>query len=150
MGAKVRIGTKLSVVAGLAVVLVAGLVANEQLSNAMLRDSKRAADREQALIRDITAAEASLGRMQLAAREIRHAVTPEALNNASAAMAAQANGSRQNLERAIGQATRADDREQLARVKTLVEAYRAVAAELGTAALADVRFSNERAKITEE
>ena len=135
MTVKVRIGTKLSIIAGLAVVLVAGMVVNEQLSNGTLLDSKLAADREQALIRDIAGAEASLGRMQLAVREMRYAVTPQALDNASAAVTAQANGGRQSLERAIDRVTRADDKARLARVKDLVEAYRGVANELGNAAL---------------
>src|SRR5207248_1973574 len=150
MTVKVRIGTKLSIIAGLAVVLVAGMVVNEQLSNGTLLDSKLAADREQALIRDIAGAEASLGRMQLAVREMRYAVTPQALDNASAAVTAQANGGRQSLERAIDRVTRADDKARLARVKDLVEAYRGVANELGNAALADVNLSRERARITEE
>src|SRR5437016_6009209 len=121
---KVRIGTKLGATAGLGVVLVIGMMVNEQLSSALLFDSKRAADLEQAVIKDVTAAGTSLRRMQLAVRDIGLAVTQDEIKRANDAARAEATSGLQALDQGIERVARAGDKERLGRVATLVESYR--------------------------
>jgi methyl-accepting chemotaxis protein len=147
---KLRIGTKLAVTAGLAVLLVLGMMANEQLTSVTLYDSKAAADREQSLIRDVGAAENALARMQLAVRDMRHAASAADLEKARERMRAQAAAGTQALDEAIGRASRQEDKDRLAKIKGLVQSYRGAAEELGIAGLSEMRFAKTRAELTEE
>ncbi len=147
---KLRIGTKLGITAGLAVLLVAGMVANEQLSGAMLLDSKVAADGEQALIREVTAAEIALRGMQLAVRDMRLAASADDLNKGRDRMRVQARAGSQALDRAVALTSRADEKDRLGKVRGLADAYRGAAEELGRAVLSDLRYARDRAQVTED
>jgi len=142
------IRTKLAVTAGLAVILVAGMMANERRGSAILSDSKAAADREQALISEVRAAEAALWRMQLAVRDMRLAASADELDTARERMLAQSKAGAAGLERAIGRTTRADQKERLTKVKGLVDAYRGAAEE--PAASSGIRSPRERGRASDD
>jgi methyl-accepting chemotaxis protein len=142
--------TKLAVTAGLAAILVGGMMVNERLGSAMLSDSKAAADREQALIGEVGAAEAALLRVQIAARDMRLAASADELDAARERMRAQSRAGAQQLERAIGQTARADQKERLTKVRSLVDGYRSGAEELGMAASPDTRVSRERGRAADD
>jgi methyl-accepting chemotaxis protein len=149
MSFRLRIRTKLAITAGLAVILVLGMLANEQRGSNMLFASKAATDREHGLIRDVRAAQAALQRMQLAVRDMRLAMSADVLDKAREQMLAQAKAGSEGLQRAIGLTVRADQKERLTKVDGLVNSYRGAAEELGMAAAADLMFVKDRGGVTE-
>jgi methyl-accepting chemotaxis protein len=146
---RLRIRTKLAITAGLAVILVLGMLANEQLGSRMLFASKAATDREHMLIRDVRAAQAALQRMQLAVRDMRLSMSPDVLDKAREQMLAQAKAGSEGLQRAIAKTVRADQKERLTKVDGLVNSYRGAAEELGMAATADMMFVKDRGGVSD-
>src|SRR5258708_34455264 len=71
----IRIGTKLAVTVGIGVVLVAGMIVNQQLSNTSVARQIELARDEQFVISDLLSASVALQRMQVGTREIRLAIS---------------------------------------------------------------------------
>lgn len=81
---KIRIGTKLAITVGIGVVLVAGMIVNQQLSNISIAQQTELARDEQFVIADLLSASVALQRMQVGAREIRLAITEQEADQALA------------------------------------------------------------------
>jgi methyl-accepting chemotaxis protein len=124
---KFRIGTKLGLSAGLGVLLVAAMMISQQMSgSAIVAGSARVA-RQSNLVENVIEAKASLRGMVVAGRDIRLAQSSEALK-------AAANGLEERHKAAIGfvdaglaLTTRAETRERLTKIKSLIEDYWAAA-----------------------
>jgi methyl-accepting chemotaxis protein len=80
------IGRRLAASAVLSVGLVAGLLANQLLSNTEIREAKAAAGQATAAVEAIRAAEIALGRVSLLERDIRLAVSSADLDRLDAAL----------------------------------------------------------------
>jgi methyl-accepting chemotaxis protein len=80
----IRIGTKLAITVGIGVVLVAGMIVNQQLSNTSVARQTKLARDEQFVIADLLSASVALQRMQVGAREIRLAISEREADQALA------------------------------------------------------------------
>jgi len=84
-----RIGSKLAVTSGLAILLVAATVAAQMTGNAAVRRANEASNAQQTVVRDAVDAKASIRGMQVGVRDIRLATASEQLKKASDYLAAQ-------------------------------------------------------------
>lgn len=78
-----RIGTKIAISSGVALVLVGAIVTSQMLSDARVQKLKDDVDREEVIVVDIIDAKASVRGMQVAVRDIRLASTPERMKAAT-------------------------------------------------------------------
>ena len=74
---KFRIGTKLAISAGLGIVLVAGMILNQQLSGSSVEQSIAKATAQQSVVQAASDVLVDVQRSQLAVRDIRLAKSPE-------------------------------------------------------------------------
>jgi len=91
----IRIGTKLAITVGIGVVLVAGMVVNQQLSNTRVARQTELARNESFVIAELLSASVALQRMQIGAREIRLAISEREADQALA-------GLRESMGNAVG------------------------------------------------
>jgi methyl-accepting chemotaxis protein len=126
----IRIGTKLAVTVGIGVVLVAGMMLNQQLSNASLAQQAELERNEQFVTADMLRGGVALQRMQIGTREIRLSISEREADEALAAL-------RENMGNAVSYLLSAaqlcGDTDNCARFEKLVklaEAYAAAAAEM--------------------
>jgi methyl-accepting chemotaxis protein len=126
----IRIGTKLAITVGIGVVLVAGMVANQQISNASVARHAELERNEQFVTADMLRASVDLQRMQTGTREIRLSISEREADQALA-------GLRDSMSKAIGYLMAAvqlcGNTENCARfdkLVTLAKAYAANAAEM--------------------
>ncbi len=71
----IRIGTKLAITVGIGVVLVGGMVANQQLGNSAVAEQAELERADQFVTADILRAGVALQRMQTDTRKIRLAIS---------------------------------------------------------------------------
>ena len=129
----IRIGTKLAITVGIGVVLVAGMIVNQELSNASVVRQAELVRNEQLVTADLLNASVALQRMQVGTREIRLAISEREADQALA-------GSRESMGNAVSylQAAvqlcgqHAANCERLENLVTLAKDYAAVAAEMTT------------------
>ena len=81
-GARFRIGAKLAVSAGCGVVLVAGMLAAQQIGDRAVATQHAAADDQQAATVNILLAAGHLRMMQIQMREVRLSITPTEMDQA--------------------------------------------------------------------
>ena len=125
----VRIGTKLAITVGIGVVLVAGMIVNQQLSNiSVARQTERARD-EQFVIADLLSASVALQRMQVGAREIRLAISEREADDALAGLRESMSNAVSYIQAAI-QLCSNENCEQLESLVKLAKDYAAGAAEM--------------------
>jgi hypothetical protein len=82
----IRIGTKLAITVGIGVVLVAGMIVNQQLSNTSVARQTELARDEQFAIAYLLSASVALQRMQVGTREIRLAISEREADQALAGL----------------------------------------------------------------
>ena len=70
---KIRIGTKLGLSLGISVVLVAGMIASEQINSNFVEGLVAAADKQQAIVNESTKTEVLIQKAQIAGRDLRMA-----------------------------------------------------------------------------
>jgi methyl-accepting chemotaxis protein len=129
-----RIRTKLALWAGLAVLLVAGMLAEQEIGNhwaGRLRVS--ANSRQSAVIAALMAAK-HIGGAQVEMREMRLAIAPSDVDRALARLSDEAAAALHQIETAMSFSEEAADREWLERLSELTKQYVAVSTELAAAA----------------
>jgi len=128
------IRTRLAVWAGIGVVMVAGMLMEQQYGDYSASLQRRAADNRQLAAFEALRAADNVRSMQIETREIRLAIAPSevdrALNRLKAADAAAAG----HLEAALAITHETADRERLDRLAALVKDYVGVVTELAAAA----------------
>src|ERR1039458_4281579 len=82
----IRIGTKLAVTVGIGVVLVAGMMLNQQVSNASLAQQAELERNEQFVTADMLRGGVALQRMQIGTREIRLSISEREADEALATL----------------------------------------------------------------
>ncbi|HEY1475862.1 MAG TPA: methyl-accepting chemotaxis protein [Pseudolabrys sp.] len=127
---QVRIGTKLAITVGIGVLLVAGMIANQQFSNASVARHAELERNEQFVTADMLRASVALQRMQTGTREIRLAISEREAEQALAEL-------RESMSSAVGYLLSAvqlcEDTDNCARFEKLVKlakAYAVTAAEM--------------------
>jgi methyl-accepting chemotaxis protein len=127
---ELRIGTKLAVMAGFGVMLVIGMMVNQERSNAsaVLQDEAVGVEQQTAL--DILQVGTGLQRMQTDIRDVRLSITETEMDEALSRLRASAAGAIRHLEAAERRTSESDNRGRLKRIVGLVNDYLAAATEL--------------------
>jgi signal transduction histidine kinase/DNA-binding response OmpR family regulator len=126
----VRIGTKLAITVGIGVVLVAGMIVNQQLSNTSVARQTELARDEQFVIADLLSASVALQRMQVGAREIRLAISEGEADQALAGLRESMGNAVSNIQAAIQLCGNAENCERLESLVKLAKDYAAAAVEM--------------------
>jgi signal transduction histidine kinase/CheY-like chemotaxis protein len=123
-----RIGTKLAITVGIGVVLVAGMIVNQQLSNTSVARQAELARDEQFVIADLLSASVALQRMQVGAREIRLAISEREADLALAGLRESMDNAVSYIQAAIQLC--AENCDRLESLVKLAKDYAAAAAEM--------------------
>src|SRR6516165_3474746 len=123
----IPIGTKLAVTVGIGVVLVAGMIVNQQLSNTSVARQAELARDEQFVIADLLSASVALQRMQVGAREIRLAISEREADLALAGLRESMGNAVSYIQAAIQLC--AENCDRLESLVKLAKDYAAAAAE---------------------
>jgi methyl-accepting chemotaxis protein len=128
------IRTKLAIWAGLGIVLVAGMLAEQQVGDRWVeRQRALAGNRQLAAVEALRAAK-DLGNMQVEMREMRLSIAPSDIDHALQRLRADAASAGQHIATAVELSDEAEDKQQLHKIEGLAEDYVAVSAELAAAA----------------
>jgi hypothetical protein len=125
-----RIGTKLALTVGIGVVLVAGMMVNQHLSNTSVAQQAEQERAEQFVTADILNAGVGLLRMQIATREIRLAISEREAEQALAGLHDSTRSAVSYLQAAIQLGADTKNRERFEKLISLAERYAAAAAEI--------------------
>jgi methyl-accepting chemotaxis protein len=128
------IRTKLAVWAGVAVLLVAGMLANQQIGDNRAALQRANADSKQSAAVEALRAADDLRSMQIESREIRLAIAPSEVDRALNRLNAAETSAAGHIEIALEITDDPADKERLEKLARLVKSYVAVAGELAAAA----------------
>ncbi|MGN6462440.1 MAG: methyl-accepting chemotaxis protein, partial [Pseudolabrys sp.] len=78
----IRIGTKLMIMSGLSILLVAGMIVSQMMGNASITELSRVAVDQRLVIQDLLNSKVVLYRMQIQGRDIQFATSPEGAQEA--------------------------------------------------------------------
>lgn len=78
----IRIGTKLMIMSGLSILLVAGMIVSQMMGNASITELSRVAVDQRLVIQDLLNSKVILYRMQIQGRDIQFATSPEGAQEA--------------------------------------------------------------------
>jgi methyl-accepting chemotaxis protein len=126
----IRIGTKLAITVGVGVVLVTGMVVNQQLSNASIALQAEIARGEQLTATDLLHAGVALQRMQIGTREIRLSISEREAEKAMAELRARAEGAIEYLKLAAQWTLQQENRERLKMLVVRANDYVSAATEM--------------------
>jgi methyl-accepting chemotaxis protein len=126
----IRIGTKLAITVGIGVVLVAGMIVNQQLSNASVAQQAKLARNEQFVAADLLRAGVALQRMQIGTREIRLAISEREADQALAGLRESMGNAVSFLQAAVQFCEHAENCERFEKLVKLAKNYAATAAEM--------------------
>ena len=127
---ELRIGTKLAAMAGFGILLVAGMMFNQERGNASLSRQDAAVTSEQQNALEILQAGINLQRMQTDIRGVRLSITPTEMDEELARLRASAAGAIRHLEAAERRTSESSDRQRLTAIAGLVNDYVAAATSL--------------------
>jgi methyl-accepting chemotaxis protein len=128
------IRTKLAVWAGVGVLLVAGMLANQQIGDIRAALQRVNADSKQLAAVEALRAADDLRSMQLESREIRLAIAPSEVDRALSRLSADVTSAAGHIEVALEITSDPADKERLERLAELVKSYVGVVGELAAAA----------------
>jgi methyl-accepting chemotaxis protein len=126
----IRIGTKLAITVGIGVVLVAGMIVNQQLSNASVAQQAELARNEQFVAADLLRAGVALQRMQIGTREIRLAISEREADQALAGLRESMGNAVSFLQAAVQFCEHAENCERFEKLVKLAKDYATTAAEM--------------------
>ncbi len=121
----IRIGTKLAITVGIGVVLVAGMIVNQQLSNTSVARQTELARDEQFVMADLLYASVALQRMQVGTREIRLAISEREADEALAGLRESMGDAVTHIQAAIQSCGTAENCERLMSLVTFAKNYAA-------------------------
>jgi signal transduction histidine kinase/CheY-like chemotaxis protein/HAMP domain-containing protein len=126
----IRIGAKLAITVGIGVVLVAGMIVNQQLSNTSVARQTELARDEQFVISDLLSASVALQRMQVGTREIRLSISEREADQALTGLRESMGNAVSHIQAAIQLCANAENCERLESLVKLAKDYAATAAEM--------------------
>ncbi|MGP0094833.1 MAG: methyl-accepting chemotaxis protein [Xanthobacteraceae bacterium] len=122
-GFKFRIGTKLAITSGLGVLLVAGMVVNQQATDGTITQQNAAAASQQQVHTHSLSAESAVRRMQMAFISGRAARSSEDLNSSAEALRAAYQRALSETDGALKNVQGPESRERLQKIRELIEKY---------------------------
>ncbi|MDB5582128.1 MAG: chemotaxis protein [Bradyrhizobium sp.] len=128
-----RIGNKLGLAGVVGVLLAVGLVANQLATESTVAVANDRTDRLQRVAESTLAAHLSMRQMQLAARGIRLARSPSEIDKAVAEMRQAGAVEVKEIDVALATAQKAETRDRLQKIKSLMTSYSAGIEELAKA-----------------
>jgi methyl-accepting chemotaxis protein len=128
------IRTKLAIWAALGVLLVAGMLTEQQVGDRWAAQQRRIAQNRQLAAVEALRAAKDLGDMQIEMREMRLAIVAADIDRALQRLRAAATAAAQHIATAIDLTDETDDKQQLQKIDALTKDYVSVSAELAAAA----------------
>ncbi len=128
------IRNKLSLFASAGVILVAGMLINEQIGDQRAARQRAEADSEQLAAVEALRAADDARSMQIETREMRLAIVPSEVDRALYRLQADQASAAEHIETALNMTNEPADKERLHRLAELVKAYAAVGGQLAKAA----------------
>jgi methyl-accepting chemotaxis protein len=128
------IRTKLAIWAALGVLLVAGMLAEQQVGDRWASSQRAVAQNKQTAAVEALRAAKDLGSMQIELREMRLAIVGADIDRALARLRAEAASAMQHISTAVDLTDEPSEKQQLQRINALTNDYVAVSGELAAAA----------------
>jgi len=144
---QMRIGTKLGISAGLGVVLVVGMVVNEQTGTSAVERQNAVAQRQQTIVVEVGNAERLLRRAQLAGRDLRAARRPDEIDDVRTELLQVGTAAEERLTALENASMRAENRERFGKIRKLFKDYVASLIELGNQQNEILNLFAERDKV---
>src|SRR5271156_5613155 len=129
-----RIRTKLAIWAGLGVLLVAGMLAEQQIGDSSAARQRAAADSKQLAAVEALRAAKDLGNMRLETREMRLAIAPSEVDHALERLRAAAASATRHIETALSLSDNAGDKDGMETLDKLAKDYVGVSVDFAAAA----------------
>jgi methyl-accepting chemotaxis protein len=145
-----RIGNKLGLAGAIGVFLAAGMVANQMISEAAVGAANGRVARSQRVIDSVLASQIELRQMQVAARDIRLAKTPDEVDKGIADLQRLKLAQAKEVDAALAAAQLQATRERLANVKSLLETFTSGVEDLGKAQKDSLAQAEKRDTISGE
>ena len=145
-----RIGYKLGLAGAIGVLLSAGLVAHQMMSEAEITAANQRTARSQSVIDGVSAAMLDLRMIQLSERTIRLAKTAEEVDRNLADMQRSKATQKKALDATLVSAQRQDTRERLQKIQSLMDSYTSGVEELAKAQKASLVEIEKRDTISGE
>jgi methyl-accepting chemotaxis protein len=143
-----RIGTKLGITAGLGVLLVGGMLANEQVGNASIATASRLLNINYANKANAQGADTAMARAYLAVRDIETSDTSEQLDKSVKAFQAAIAGAAGQIDAATQRATRDQVRAHYRETRGFIDTYLAAATELSASQKSAIEALSKRSGAT--
>ena len=128
------IRTKLAIWAALGVLLVAGMLAEQQIGDRWAAHQRAIAQNKQLAAVEALRAAKDLGNMQIEMREMRLAIAPADIDRAQAQLRADAASAVQHVETAISLSDEPAEKQQLQKISALATDYVGVSTDLAAIA----------------
>jgi methyl-accepting chemotaxis protein len=128
---KLRIGAKIAIVSGAGILLVAGMLLNEQFNNRTVEDLTHLTVVHDGVAASALASDNALRRIQLANREIRSALTSETLQRARGDLQQASSDGEAILGKLEREAVFAENRERFGSLNRLFQDYAAAIRAIG-------------------
>ena len=145
-----RIGNKLGLAGAVGILLAAGMVANQMVTEASIEQSSERASRSQRVADNSLSAHIDLRKIQLAARDVRLARTPAEVEKTVADLQRYKASEAKELESALAAAQGQDTRERLQKIKSLMEGFTAAVEDLAKAQITLLGQIDTRSAISDE
>jgi methyl-accepting chemotaxis protein len=139
-----RIGNKLGIVGLFGVLLSGGMVANQMVSESAINSASHRAGVQQTIANHTREGNVALRGMELAVRDIRLSKSPSELEKGSGALNEAFAVVTRELDIAIGNVEKPDDKERLQKIKSLAVEYHKRASEIGNTQLHIFEITNKR------
>ena len=139
-----RVGYKLGAVGLFGVLLSGGLAANQMISEQAINSANQRASTQQTTADHILQGNVGLRGMELAVRDIRHAKNPPELESGLGGLSAAYTTVTRELDVAIGNVVKPEDKERLQKIRSLAVEYHNHASELGKAQLKIFEITRKR------
>jgi methyl-accepting chemotaxis protein len=145
-----RIGNKLGLAGAIGVLLAAGMVANQMISEAAIEAANGRVARSQRVIDSVLAAQIELRQMQVAARDIRLAKAPDEVDKGIVDLQRLKLAQAKEVDAALTVAQRQDTKDRLAKVKSLLETFTSGVEDLARAQKDSLAQAEKRDTISGE
>jgi hypothetical protein len=141
-----RIGNKLGLAGAVGVLLAAGMVANQMITETRIEQASDRASRSQRVADNSLSAHIDLRKIQLAARDVRLARTSAEVDKTIADLQRFKASKAKELEAALSAAHGQDTRERLQKIKSLVEDFTAAVEDLAKAQISLLEQVDKRSR----
>ncbi len=145
-----RIGNKLGLAGALGVLLAIGMVANQMITETRIEEGSERATRLQRISDNSLSAHIDLRKIQLAAAAVRLARSPAEVEKTIADLQRYKASQAKELDTALATAQRPDTKEQLQKIKGLMDGFTAAVEDLAKAQITLLSQIDKRSVVSDE